>query len=401
MKKLILLLTIIPLIGMAQRKTVKTEVKTYDGKIEKYLPGKGIAYSLIQIETNEGHNIIRFPYNQGREIIEKFPTGTSIKATVKSRVNKPDISFKDKNIWMLSILADSLFLLKSNKYELKIDWSNDNEHLFGYGERRVVLLEEEVADYFLYENKARGVFTKSGILVLDQLAFPSFYNFKKLKIGSRFSNFGAIIKVNDGEELIVKDAKRIVSSRILKKSSGLINSFLYKQNGVCIGFSLTEGDEKTLLYFTPDKASKLMEIEKRKEPVTIYYHYESNPKILLYYSLHALISRTDTIKIEKDFYGEADGRHEYIQAAREGKITDIEKDKHGHIISIILNNTILVEANSKIQSQLSKLLKVGKLLRVEGQERIKIDGEVYKNSSTILIVPQKLAIDNKEFLVDK
>lgn len=384
---------------MSQRK-VKAELKIIEGEIKKYLPGKGIAYSLIQIETKEGQNIVRFPSNHGKEIIEKFPTGTSISMTVKSRVNKPDISFKDKNIWMHSILADSLFLLKSNKYQLKIDWSDDNELLFGFGEKRVVLLEEEVADYFLYENKARGVFTKSGILILDQLAFPSFFNFKKLKIGTRFSNFGSPIKIKAGEELIVKNAKRIVTSRILKKSFGTINSFLYKQNGVCIGFSLTEGDEKTLLYFTPDKAAKMMEVEKRKEPVTIYYDYEYDPKIRLHHSLHALISRTDTIKIEKDFYGDADGKHEYIPASREGKITKLERDKHGRISSILLDGSILIETNHRIQSQLNILLSKGKVLKVEGQERIKIEGEIYKDNYSVIVVPQKLIIEGKEFLVN-
>jgi hypothetical protein len=263
------------------------------------------------------------------------------------------------------------------------------------------VLDEIVTRYFVYEGETRGVYTKSGILIFENLLFRSRTKFKDIPIGSTISNLGVIVDPRPGEELVANNAKKIINANLLEKASGTISSFLFKQNGACIGLTVDRDGKQLKLYFPSEMTEKIMSIERRKDVITIYYDPLLNePKNNLYPSLHAMIAGNDTLKIEREFFGDPDGKHDHINTIYEGKITKLHRDLKDRIVSVILDNKILIETNDKIQNQLNSILKKGNVIKVDGQERIKKQGEVYQNGYAV-VVPKKVTIEGKEFLVEK
>ncbi|MBI3218058.1 MAG: hypothetical protein HYZ44_00950 [Bacteroidetes bacterium] len=388
----------LPLFGYSQKK-VKVELLQVEGVIEKYIPTPGIAYSIVQYSSQGQSELARFPSRQGREILQQFPVGTSVKLSVKSRV--PKIKFEDdpKRTWLRYFLADSLLSIQSNKNSISCHWKKDGE-LTSLFRNRKLSLEQKVKSKIEIEG-SKGVLTESNILILDNSFFSQEKPVSKLRPGDIFHNFGTEFPLRDGEAYTVQGVSRVMSSGLLTKVTGTIHSFLYKQNGVCIGLSLQTENELIRMNFPADFATRLMIIEKLKQPVTIYYDpFVVDIKTFLFPSLQAIVSGSDTLKVERDFYGDPDGKHEFLFATKRGQIKNLVLDKKGKLLSIRLNNEVLIEANEKIQQQLRNLLKKGKQIEVQGNERIKKDGEVYENNQAVM-VPKKLVIDGVEFLVDQ
>ncbi|NOS91642.1 MAG: hypothetical protein HOP30_06950 [Cyclobacteriaceae bacterium] len=393
----LLYLVTLPLISYSQKK-IKVELLQVEGVIEKYIPTPGIAYSIVQYSSEGQSALARFPSRQGKEILQQFPVGTSVKMSVKARV--PGIKFEDnpKRTWLRYFLADSLLSMQSSQNSINCLWVKDGE-LSSLFRNRKLLLEQKVKSSIDIEG-SKGVLTESNILILDNSFFSQENPIHKLKPGAVIHNFGTEFPMRDGEAFSVQGVKRVMSSGLLTKVSGTIHSFLYKQNGVCIGLSLQTETELIRMNFPADFAAKLMAIEKRKQPVSIYYDpFVVDVKTFLFPSLQAIVSGTDTLKVEKDFHGDPDGKHEFLIATKRGQIKNLILDRKGKLLSIRLNNEVLIEANEKIQQQLRNLLKKGKLIEVQGNERIKKEGEVYENNQAVM-VPKKLVIDGVEFLVD-
>lgn len=392
----ILYLLALPMIGYSQKK-VKVELVQVEGVIEKYIPTPGIAYSIVQYSSQGESALARFPSQQGKEILQQFPVGTSVKLSVKARVPKFEFEDDPKRIWLRYFLADSLVSLQSNQNSINCHWANGE--LPSLFRNRKLLLEQKVKSRIEIEG-IKGVLTESNIIILDNSFFSQEKPISNLKVGSVFHNFGTEFPLRDGEAYSVQGVKRVMSSGLLTKVEGTIHSFLYKQNGVCIGLTLQTENELIRMNFPAELGALLMDIEKRKQPITIYFdQFSVDIKTFLFPTIHAVISGTDTIKIERDYYGDPDGKHEFQIATKRGQIKNLIMDRRGKLVSIHLNNQILIEANEKIQQQLRDRLKKGKQIEVHGNERIKKEGEVYENNQSV-IVPKKLIIDGIEFLVD-
>lgn len=387
----------LPMITYSQKK-VKVELLQVEGVIEKYIPTPGIAYSIVKYSSQGESALARFPSQQGKEILQQFPVGTLVKLSVKSRVPKIKFENDPKRTWLRYFLTDSLVSIQSDQSSISCQWRKDGE-VSSFFRNRKLLLEEKVKSHIETEG-SKGVLTESNVLILDNSFFSQEKPISKLKAGTVFHNFGTEFPLRDGEAYSVQGVKRVMSSGLLTKVEGTIHSFLYKQNGVCIGLTLQTENELIRMNFPAELGAPLMDIEKRKQPITIYFdQFSVDIKTFLFPTIHAVISGTDTIKIERDYYGDPDGKHEFQIATKRGQIKDLIMDRRGKLVSIHLNNQILIEANEKIQQQLRDRLKKGKQIEVHGNERIKKEGEVYENNQSV-IVPKKLIIDGIEFLVD-
>ncbi len=393
----LLYLMTLPMIGYSQKK-VKVELVQVEGVIEKYIPTPGIAYSIVQYSSQGESALARFPSQQGKEILQQFPVGTSVKLSVKSRIPKLKFENDPKRTWLRYFLTDSLVSIQSDQSRISCQWRKGGE-VSSFFRNRKLLLEEKVKSHIETEG-SKGVLTERNVLILDNSFFSQEKPISKLKVGTVFHNFGTEFPLRDGEAYSVQGVKRVMSSGLLTKVEGTIHSFLYKQNGVCIGLTLQTENELIRMNFPAELGAPLMDIEKRKQPIIIYFdQFSVDIKTFLFPTIHAVISGTDTIKIERDYYGDPDGKHEFQIATKRGQIKNLIMDRRGKLVSIHLNNQILIEANEEIQQQLRDRLKKGKQIEVHGNERIKKEGEVYENNQSV-IVPKKLIIDGIEFLVD-
>ena len=135
------------------------------------------------------------------------------------------------------------------------------------------------------------------------------------------------------------------------------------------------------------------------KPVVVYYMDFTVTNVLEPPTAHAIIQGTDTLFFRQIFYGGADVKHAFKPAAVEGRITRINRTQKEQILSIIVSPDIFVEINPLIAKQLAPLLTKGRHIAVSGDERVKLEGEIYEKDYRI-ISPAKLVIEGKEFLIN-
>jgi hypothetical protein len=153
------------------------------------------------------------------------------------------------------------------------------------------------------------------------------------------------------------------------------------------------------LNFPSIYAKKIMELEKRKEPITIYFdRFKGDPKSFLFPTIHGLICGSDTLRMEDDYYGDPDGDHDYISISSKGVITKLNLSAKQKIVSLVVDERYLLEIDTKTESQLKAYLKKGKSIGFEGDQRIKKEGEVYQFDYQI-VSPKKLTLEGREFLL--
>jgi len=400
MTKAIFILYLLPVLCFSQNR-IKTENSTTEGIIESYLPNWGIALSVIKLKTNSGYLLATFPSYQGKEIANKFPTGSVVKVLTIARVPKMNFTNLNDRYWVQIMFADSLCSIQNNNERVNTVWKKHDNYFLQFSRgNRTVMLDQIVERYFEFNGEIRGVYLKDDVLVSVSLIHKPRIDFKNIPIGSKISNAGWEIPIDPGDQLIYPGASRNFHPMLLQKVTGFISSFLFKQNGNCIGLMIASEGKAIRLNFPADMAEQIMKVEKRKTPVTVYFgDPQIAPKLNLYASLHAIISESDTLKIESEFFGDPDGKHDYNNSIHTGKITKLNRDLKDRIVSIIIDNKVLIESNYKISSQLNSILKKGTTIKVDGQERIKKQGEVYQNGYSVM-TPKNITVEGKEFLVE-
>jgi hypothetical protein len=81
-----------------------------------------------------------------------------------------------------------------------------------------------------------------------------------------------------------------------------------------------------------------------------------------------------------------------------GKITRVDRSPRQKIMSIMVGRDAYVDIDAATAQQLDKLFQKGAAILVQGDERIRKDGEIYRETYRI-ITPRKLVIEGKEFLI--
>ncbi|MFM8740229.1 MAG: hypothetical protein ACKOC0_08495, partial [Cytophagales bacterium] len=321
MKKLILCLflwlAIFPRLNAQVKRIV--EQHPFKGTIVSYNISYGIAYELMTVRDGERTFLIRFNSAQGKEMMEKFPVGQSITGISRGRVmgkevTIPKITRKEVKELIQNILADSLVMVESENAELSSIWAGvkKGKSLFRQAfENDQIIFEKRIDKIFEISNSKKAfLLGDKTLLIRDGYFFrdQSMFN----RVGDYISTIGSLIPMVDGQAYPITGFSKVISMNLLEKEEGIIESFYFKQNGACIGLRLATSTDKFQLNFPAQFAKEIMEIEKRKETVIIYYNGSKfSIKKFLFPTIHGLISRTDTLRMPGMYYGDPDGEHEY------------------------------------------------------------------------------------------
>jgi hypothetical protein len=408
MKKLILCLllwsAIFPRLNAQVKRIV--EQHPFKGTIVSYNISYGIAYELMTVRDGERIFFLRFNSAQGKEMMEKFPVGQSITGISRGRimgkeVTIPKITRKEVKELIQNMLADSLVMVKSENTELVSNWA---------GVKKVKSLFRQVFenDQLIFEKRIDKIFeisnSKKAFLLEDKtLLIRNGYFFRdhliSIRVGDYVSSIGSLIPMVEGQAYPITGFSKVISMNLLEKEEGIIESFYFKQNGACIGLRLATSTDKFQLNFPAQFAKEIMEIEKRKEPITIYHNGSKfSIKKFLFPTVHGLISRTDTLRMPGMYYGDPDGEHDYESVNGTGKITKVNFSEKRRILAVIVDDKFLIEIDHRTEVQLRSLLKAGTSIAFGGDQRIKKEGEVYQFNYEI-VNPKKLILDGREFLL--
>lgn len=388
------LILCLPLVSLSQE---KFEVKEFSGKILSFNPGFSFAYQQILIDINGTKEGFHFYPNYGKLILEKFKIGDDI--TFKAKVNLNmrerllETRAKRKTEW--NFFTDRIFELK-----IENEWVSIDNGDFGKTDRSnsKVFLDKEVKDIFLLGNHQVGLKFENGLVAYTEYFSFTFDKSPLVKQGDQVSFNGFRHASAEGYKYPMEGVKEVYRASPLKKQNGTLNSFLFKQNFVCIGVKFkTNSGNDLRLSFPSFRATEVKEFLKPDTPLTIYYTAFETGRPNDLPELHAIIQKQDTLFInEMGFFGGADGDHEHQKVEVTGKITKAIPTLKGNISSIIVDNKSYVEIDAMMSQQLGSLFKKGKQLTIVGKERIKKEGEIYSKDYAI-VIPEKITIDGKTF----
>ncbi|HQQ96091.1 MAG TPA: hypothetical protein PLX35_02460 [Cyclobacteriaceae bacterium] len=399
MKKLLLLLLLLPVLVLAQN---KAEVREFTGRVLAIEPAFRFAYERIRLDVGGDEEQILFWPNHGKYILDHLKVGdqTTLRAEINLIWEKRRKELQDnpkmKNLlstWSGHRLTE--ILIDGNWVSLPYSTAGPMKGL-PVG----VFLEKTIIQ--VYPNdQDRKVFIFQGGLAANCSYLAVNPKFQPANRGDVVSFFGySEVPVFDGTAIYpVPGIKKVYSFSPLIKKSGHLKSLLYKQNSVCIGIVLVTSDGEIQVSVPSDLAKDVKEFLRDGREADFYYmgfkvEKQPNP-----YELHALIAGSDTLRIERGhFYGGEDVEHDFKPVEFSGKITRVDRSPHLKIMSIMVGRDFYVEIDAGTAQQLENLLRKGTTVSVQGDERIRKDGEIYRENYRI-INPRRLVIDGKEFLI--
>lgn len=379
----------------AQKTTVKRGELSYTGKIIAFHPGYNFRYSRILIEVGEEKKELRFPAWNAEELLSLFQVGDEVVIT-----SREGLKFKSKKMsadWYDFITMEELISLSkdSTVFFAKKKRSKPIKAKYTGPDLNTIFIDRKIKKLYKVNGKTRGVFIDSGELLYTHFTTNKLYNLNKVREGDLISSVGQLEKVRSGEVSPI-DGIDVYSMRPLTKVVGKIKSFLYKQNYAYVGLVFSSGQRNIKLSFASEAASDLKAFSDKDRDITVYYMNEKyiddkNPP-----ALYAAILEGDTIRIERPFWGQADGNHEKKDIEYSGQVQKVVKNSNNSL-SIILTKDALIESNHMI-NQLRHLIKKGTRIKVKGKQRINRPGEIYEKNYKI-ITPKTFIIDGKEYLL--
>ena len=370
----------------------KFEIIEYTGTVVSLIPGFRFALETIELKTESEDLYFRVSPEFGDQVFSKIKIGQTI--TLRANVNwSARESLKKSNRKYLAPFTDVVT-------EIKLDgaWISTmppERKFSSWDNTWIVKLEQEVLGDYSFNGQKKGVLLKDGMVAYNLFGLRYFSDDENIKPGDFISFAGYTLGPEKGFFYPIDGVVKVYSYIPLKKITGTISAFVNKQNFARIGLVING----FRLSFPADYA-KQIESFSNNQNVTIYYSGQEDKKTNLLPSIHALIQNSDTILIQKNFYGDPDGKHEYKPAELNGKITQVIRSGRGRVISLIMGNDCYIEVNPKMVEQLGNQLNRGVTIKVVGDERIKKEGEIYEKDYRI-ITPRKVVIDDKEFILRK
>ncbi len=381
---------------VAQR---KQEVKEFTGVLKSYSVGMMFAYDYLTIQMNGGEERgFLFHPKYGTLLTSNLKPGSNV--SLKSNTFTPSPSIDHKGDSYMEILQRYL----SRDYIVSILINDTWQDL---AEIKPTPVSPEVSLFL--EKKIEE------ITVIEDRCIA--FRFDRNKVGYYFAvrkdlvdklksgrvSFNSFMHLNT--EGFVYPMNNVASAyfyRPLERVEGVLKSFLFKQNHVCIGAAFTANDGREIkVSFPSDKAKEIKEFIEVGKTYRIYHSTFKVESQLTPRELQALVSGKDTLKIGvADFYGGADVKHDFKDIVSTGKITSLDKDDSGRIMSIIVDDEFYIEIDNRFEKQIGVLLKRGETLSVTGLERVKKAGEIYKEDFRI-ITPQQITIGGKVYLLQQ
>ncbi|MBS1681981.1 MAG: hypothetical protein JST48_09730 [Bacteroidetes bacterium] len=392
----VVLFFLFPLISVAQ---IKFEVTEFSGRVTSIEPGANFALSRMNLDVNGEIESFRFYPSYGKLFSQKIKPGDVV--TVKAEVN-PNWRTLYKNLdktnkkfsWYIG--TSNIVQIKIGSQWMEVKEPQHKKSLTNYK----IFLDKKVVEKYNLMDVDKGVIFEHGLVGYNYWMVKLFADqTKKLKKGDLVSFYGYPMKYEEGYQYPIKDVSEVYSLIILKKEIAELQSFLFKQNHVCIGakFKKPDGSE-FIVSFPAEEAQRVHSFLKPNTELKVYYgrEYPINLKYNMP-ELHAVIQDADTLLIEQfNFFGGADGDHQHADVELKGKITKINKTDRGNVMSVIVASEYYIEIDALMAQQLGTLFHKGKEIIVAGKERVKKIGEIY-NKDYRIVTPEKIQIDGKLF----
>jgi hypothetical protein len=384
---------------------VTYEEKEYSGIVAAIEPGNTFNLSQLVLNVDGREEPLVFNPIYGKLLVDKLKVGTKI--TIKANVNhKARERYYAADIKLRGFIRNFI-------QDVITEISIGNE-LFklkplvpqAYSKERIgkpkVFIDRKVIDFYSEGNFKRGIIFDDGFVAFNKSIDVYYDPCRDMKIGDSVSFTGFKLETFEGGKYPVEGVKKVYTLGFLNKSYGRVESFLFKQNEVCIGVKFSTKSGKELkLSFPSDRAEKVKKFLKPGVDLKIYHGRLYDITNLDLPELQAIIQNKDTLYIEEfGFFGGADVDHDHTPIELKGKITRINKTACGGIMNIIVNHEYYVEIEAMMAQQLGSLFKRGQEISVAGKVRIKKQGEIYKKDYKI-VTPEKVVVDGKMFSINQ
>lgn len=397
MRTLCTIFSLAVLVVAGQRKLELRELK---GTFKEMRSGYAFAYEVLILDIDGETRLFRIDPIHGQSVLKKLKPDMTLtfKALVDDKSREALKTMKGDPVYWSSMFGESMEAIYLNGSWFSTPSTPRDQIKRGFD--WVVMLEQtplgEIRESGIEKSGTRkGLIFANGLVAYSSFSQPGLFSMENIKVGKPVSFIGYESSVQSGYLYPIQPVERVVSFVELKKQTGKIESFIYKQNFVRIGLKLN-GER----YSFPAELAKLIEKFSNDKPVTIYYNGEVDAKTNLLPTIHAFVQGYDTLKIPSMYYGDPDGKHEHKIAAFEGKVTQVNRSDRGNILSLIVGNDCYVEVDNRMAAQLKEYLSKGKTIKISGLERVKKEGEVYERNYRI-ITPQKVEVNGKEFILNK
>ncbi len=375
------------------------EVQEFTGVVKSIEPGLRFGLEYIIFDVNGKTEGFAFYPEYGTFISEKVKLGDKITVKVNVNLRMKALRKEREDIGR----AISWLMLNDRISDIKInnEWFSlpDIEVKKTTRDSKVFLGQKVVGDYW-HEGQRKGLLFDNGLFAYYPWPTPQRNPMNLIKTADEVSFIGNRMGPLDGCLYPINGLKDIYFFNPLIRENGTAIAYLFKQNSVCIGvkFNISRGKQLSVS-FPSEEAERIKRFLNTDTEVQIYYNDYKVEGQLHPPELHALVKPGDTLYINKfGFYGGADGKHDHKEVQINGKITRINTSEKGNVISIIVASDYYVEIDAMMAQQLGYFLQKGKVVSIQGKERIKKDGEIYQKDFRI-IAPEKVVVDGKTFLL--
>jgi hypothetical protein len=386
------------LVGAASYCQQKTHLVSVSGTIKAFQPGPWFAYAKITFEKEIGQlgiDYAFFPEHYGERVFAMFKAGDEVEVAMEVPSNLRELAsnLDAKKLMVLDMMMKPAILsITSGTKMLRFDWADAEKKPHS---RYSVQLNKYIDSTFQIDGKSYYRFS-GGMTVVSR--FNTDREFKYLAPGVPVSFAGLeFIKVR-GAVYPIENVVGFLFFERLFVATGHLASLLHKQNSVCIGLKVKTQQDEVELFFPSDRAREIRDFLANGKKAQFYYHGYATTSRLDRPPLHAIVRGRDTLKIESFFHGGADVEHSFTPFEEGGKITGLNLNEKGKLIGLVMNNQVYVDIDNTAELLVGKLLRRGIQIRVTGDERVKKDGEIYRDPFRI-VSPRAFVIGGKTFLV--
>ncbi len=386
------------LVGAASYCQQKTHLVTVSSTIKAFQPGPWFAYAKIAFEKEIGQlgvDYAFFPEDHGERVFAMFKVGDAVEMSLQVPANLRELASSPdaKKLMLLDMIMKPAILSISNGAKtLRFDWAVAETRPES---RYAVKLNKYIDSTFQIDGKRYYRFS-DGLMVVSR--FNTDREFKNLAPGVPVSFAGLEFMKVRGAVYPVENVLGFLFFQRLVVATGHLASLLHKQNSVCIGLKIKTQQDDVELFFPSDRAREIRDFLANGKQAQFYYHPLGATTRFDRPPLHAIVRGKDTLKIESSFHGAPDVEHEFTPFEEGGKITALNVNDNGKLIGLVMNNQIYVDIDNMSELLVGKLLRRGIQIQVTGDERVKKDGEIYRDPFRI-VSPRTFVIGGKTFLV--